>query len=420
MKNKFIWYFGPDEVETKKIWGECLLTLDANVLLDLYRYHENTRNSILRSVQSFKGRLWLSHQTAEEFFRNRAKVIVGSSAGFKQARDELSKMCKNYSASIEQLQSNRIIAAELVLKLNSSLTSAVEEAEKGIEEARKAFPNYLDRDPILDQLLAHFEGSTGNNFTEDELKSAKSEGERRKKSQIPPGYMDDDKGGDRPYGDYYMWRQILDHAKKQKRPMILVTSERKEDWWERQSGRTIGPRQELLKEAYDWTGQKILIYQTDRFLQFAAELEGGKVDEKAVEEIRAVDSLRSGSANAVKFISQNSIDCDELLNTGKLTIELRKPLIRFTGSGHFEVPMVEVPNLKVGLVSHPLGLPRYRISAGTGTNHDFNIHLKSEEFGVTLPSGIYVFEYSAQCTKLEDIDEPLPLDKNLTDGPRMQ
>lgn len=53
MKNDFIWYFRADEKDTKSIWKNGLLTLDANVLLDLYRYHESTRNSILSSLQAF-------------------------------------------------------------------------------------------------------------------------------------------------------------------------------------------------------------------------------------------------------------------------------------------------------------------------------------------------------------------------------
>ncbi|MDZ4332509.1 MAG: PIN domain-containing protein [Pseudomonas sp.] len=411
MRSKFSWYFKPDDNEVKEIWDSGILTLDTNVLLDLYRYHENTRNSILQSVQSFKGRLWLTHQTAEEFFRNRAKVIVGSSSGFKQAEEELAKLKKNYTASIDQLKSNRIISEELVEKLNESLGAAISEAEANINAARQMFPNYLDKDPILDQLLGHFEGAVGEAFNDDDLKLAKTEGERRKKNKIPPGYMDDDKDGDRPYGDYYMWRQILDHAKSQKRPMILVTSERKEDWWERPSGKTIGPRQELLKEAHEHAEQRILIYQTDRFLQFSAELLGDQVDQSAVEEIRAVDSMRSGGNGIVKVMSQSTNENSNSSNSGQLTIELKKAVFRFTGSGHFDPALAGVPNLSVSLASHPDSLPNYRIAAGTGTNHDFNIHLKSQDYGIPLPAGIYVFQYSAQCIEMDE-DDIFPQESN--------
>jgi len=402
MKNQFAWYFKPDDAETKKIWEQGLLTLDANVLLDLYRYHENTRNAILQSLKSFNGRLWLSHQTAEEFFRNRAKVIVGSSNGFKQATDEIAKLRNNIVTSTDQLQSNRIIAAEVIENLRKSLLAAVDEAKTNIDTARDEFPNYLDKDPVLEELLQKFDGSVGKPFDEEELKVSKAEAERRKKNQIPPGYMDSDKDGDRPSGDYYMWRQILAHTKAKAQAMILVTSERKEDWWERPSGKTIGPRQELLKEAHELTGQRILIYQTDRFLQFAAEYAGRKVDESAVAEIRAVDTLRIGNTNAVKVISQDIGQSSQLQNSGRLIVELKKPLYKFTASGHFEPSMIDVPYLRAELADSPSALPKYRISSGTGTNHDFNIHLKSQDFGAVLPAGIYVFEYTARCS----VDNP--------------
>lgn len=411
MKNDFIWYFRPDDAETKRIWKTGLLTLDANVLLDLYRYHENTRNSILRSLDSFKGRLWISNKTAEEFFRNRGKVIVGSSNGFKQAIDELEKLRKGHGGSLEQLRSNRIIDVNLVEKLAIALSDAIDCAEKAIAAAKDTFPDYLNQDPILDELLKHFDGAVGKPFSEAELKTAHTEAEHRKKNQIPPGYMDDGKDGDRPYGDYYMWRQILDHAKNTAKPMIFVTSERKEDWWERPSGKTVGPRLELLKEAHEYAAQRILIYQTDRFLQFAAELAGNEVDESAVEEIRAVDSLRTGATNAVRVISQSTTQRGQFLNKGELIIELLKPLFKFTASGHFEPQMFTAPNLRVGLIESPPGLPRHRIGAGTGTTHDFNVHLKSEEYGVFLPAGTYVFEYSARCAPADDVsnnDFPTP------------
>ena len=70
MKKEFSWYFPISEDEIDSIWKSGLLTVDANVLLDLYRYHESTRNSLINSLKEFKGRLWLSNQAAEEFIRN--------------------------------------------------------------------------------------------------------------------------------------------------------------------------------------------------------------------------------------------------------------------------------------------------------------------------------------------------------------
>ncbi|MFZ5763408.1 MAG: PIN-like domain-containing protein [Thermodesulfobacteriota bacterium] len=396
MKSTFPWYFPAGDEEKKKTWDSAVLTVDANVLLDLYRYHENTRNSLLKCLESFKGRVWLSRQAAEEFFRNRSKVIVAASKGFKQAADELTKLRKAASTAVEQLQGNRIVPTEIVEELNTSISGALTKAESEIADAEARYPNFLEEDPILSALLEIFDGSVGKPFAEDELKAAKSEGDSRKKNSVPPGYMDDDKDGDRPYGDFFLWRQVLDHAKSIAQPMLFVTSERKEDWWEIHSGKTIGPRLELLREAHEYSGQRVLVYRTDRFLQFAAERSGKEVDASAVEEIRAIDYLRSSAQNAVRVASQNVTSATSTTNKGTLAIDLQRPLFKFTASGHFEPVMQSAPRLRVRLTECPDGVPRFRLTAGTGTNHDFNVHLKSEEYGMVLPTGTYLFDYVAE------------------------
>ena len=77
-------------------------------------------------------------------------------------------------------------------------------------------------------------------------------------------------------------------------------------------------------------------------------------------------------------------------------VELQSPRFNFTASGHFDPVMLDAPRLRVKLAEHPDTLPRYRLGAGTGTVHDFNVHLKSEDYGVTLPAGQYTFEYVAE------------------------
>ena len=45
--------------------------------------------------------------------------------------------------------------------------------------------------------------------------------------------------------------QIIDKAKSSKKPIILVTSEKKKDWWRKIKGQTIGPKPELIEEMQD-------------------------------------------------------------------------------------------------------------------------------------------------------------------------
>lgn len=409
MKKKFEWCLSPSKEELDLAWNKGILTVDTNVLLDLYRYHEDTRNSLLQSLQKFEGKKWLSHQAATEFFRNRAKVIISSEKAFKQAHEETEKLSASLTAAVSQLRGNRIFPSTLATKLENEVSLSITQAQSKIAEAKENYPKFLQDDPILDQLLVLFDGAVGDDFAEEDKKKLEERAEQRKKEKIPPGYLDDGKDEDRPYGDYYLWLQVIEHAKAEGSPVILVTSERKKDWWEEISGKTIGPRPELLKEARDVSGQRILIYQTERFLEHALQRFKQPVNETAIEEIRAVSNWRHELEAAVKLQEQSIVDTTIYKNTGTLSVELRRPVRNFTVSGHLEPLMYSVPRLSVHLLRAPESLPTHRLNAGTGTTHDFNIHIICGEPDTRLPVGFYVFGYEATCTAPNsDVEAAIP------------
>jgi PIN like domain len=71
MKKLFPGYFRPDETEIKQIWSEGLIALDANVLLNLYRYSPETREEFLKVLKLFEDKLILPNRAAREFLSNR-------------------------------------------------------------------------------------------------------------------------------------------------------------------------------------------------------------------------------------------------------------------------------------------------------------------------------------------------------------
>lgn len=64
--------------------------------------------------------------------------------------------------------------------------------------------------------------------------------------------------------------------------------------------------------------------------------------------------------------------------------------------------MHNMPQLIARLISSSESLPKHRLGAGTGTTHDFNIHIICGESGVHLPVGTYVFGYEAMCEAMGD------------------
>lgn len=74
------------------------------------------------------------------------------------------------------------------------------------------------------------------------------EGERRYNKLIPPGYKDNKKDGPFKYGDLISWVETYKYAQLNKKNVIFVTDDVKEDWWERNGKGEILFRKELIKE----------------------------------------------------------------------------------------------------------------------------------------------------------------------------
>ena len=76
MKRLFSGYYRPDDDQLQNLWQTCLFILDANVLLNLYRYPEEARSEWFEILNAISERLWIPHQAALEFQENRLSVIA--------------------------------------------------------------------------------------------------------------------------------------------------------------------------------------------------------------------------------------------------------------------------------------------------------------------------------------------------------
>ncbi|ATI57077.1 MAG: PIN domain-containing protein [Sphingomonas sp.] len=398
MRNRFAWYLDADAVDPSSFWDAAVVSVDANVLLDLYRYHADTRDRILEAISSFGERVWLSDQAATEFFRNRKGVIVSSNTTFGDASAAVDKLSKALIEARDKLRGQRLVPRSLADGLDAAVSTAVNEARREIDAARAAHPDYLREDPLLERLLAIFDERVGAAYDATRLAATIKTAESRFKAKVPPGYMDEDtKEGDRRYGDYVLWSQLMDQAKAASTPVIFVTSEKKEDWWEQKGHLTLGPRLELLEEFSRETGQRIHVYRTERFLELHAARAGSKLNEHVVEEIREVDARRGRlQAPAVSLIEQVALVARSDENRGTLEIELLREVRMATASGRLEPRMAGVPDVAATVTSAPSGCPRLDVRGATGTLFDFNVHLKPLEREALLPVGRYLIEYG--CT----------------------
>ncbi len=285
MKKHFPGHFSPTISEFKRLWDSCIFATDANILLNLYRYSDTTKKEFLRILTSIKGRLWLPHRAAEEYFENRLTVISQQ----EKAYDDTLKTLQNVQENFKKTRQHPFISERLM----TSLTLVFDEVSNELQRNKQIHSERATKDEIREDLSALFDGRVGDPFTEKELEAICKEGEERYSKRIPPGFKDDSKTEDesaasinRRFGDFIIWCQLLNMSTEQKKGIILVIDDKKEDWWYKFRGKTLGPRPELIKEFSEKTGSRFYMYQSDLFLELAAKHLKQDIKAESVNEVR--------------------------------------------------------------------------------------------------------------------------------------
>lgn len=238
-----------------------------------------------------KKRLFIPYQAAFEFHNNRLKVIDGTKSAYNKIESVYKQNFDvNIANQLNSFKRHPALKLDSFKKLNDEFLSKI---SKELEKQKKAHPDFDSDDSILYSITELFENCIGTDIPKIELRKIFEEGKNRYAEKTPPGYMDMDdkkgKGERNIYGDLIIWKQLIEYTKKEKKPIIFVTDDRKEDWWTIEGGKTIRAREELIKEFYDLTGIRILIYNADSFLHFAKEIKLlPEINEKTLEEIKDV------------------------------------------------------------------------------------------------------------------------------------
>ena len=113
MKSKFPGYFKPTKSEIKDLWDNAIITLDANVLLNLYRYSDETKDELLKIFEKLKDRIWIPNQAAKEFFANKLNVIHQQEKAYDSATSSL----KTIETEFENSRQHPFINKKLLKKI---------------------------------------------------------------------------------------------------------------------------------------------------------------------------------------------------------------------------------------------------------------------------------------------------------------
>jgi PIN like domain len=110
-------YYPPSDEEYLHGWETAAVVLDASVLLSLYRYSTETRDELLNLLASFTDRLWLRHQAALEYERNRLSVINQQLSAYGRTLDRFAKQLGSIRAEFSKLARHPLLDEAELSKL---------------------------------------------------------------------------------------------------------------------------------------------------------------------------------------------------------------------------------------------------------------------------------------------------------------
>ncbi|WMI72159.1 PIN-like domain-containing protein [Aminobacterium sp. MB27-C1] len=169
------------------------------------------------------------------------------------------------------------------------MDSHCEEMITQINQEKERHPSLSEKDGILDRILFDFDTKVGAELSEKEKEENVKEAKLRFEQKIPPGYMDSKKDNGNKYGDYFIWEEIISEAKERKMPVMFISDDKKDDWWEKgEKSKKIGPRYELIKELKDLSGQRFYMSSMENFLEKSKEYLDISISDKSVTNVRDV------------------------------------------------------------------------------------------------------------------------------------
>lgn len=282
MKNTFAGWYAKTPDELKALWDTALIVPDTNIILHLLRHSPQVRAQLMEVFERKKDALWIPYQVGAEFQRRRLDVQQQGLDAYDRLGEALTTFVNQAKNALNQYRAHPVVEIEREL---SALDMYRSDFEKRMAEARAKHPT--DEFTVsFEKVTALFAGRVGAKPSPEWIAAAQKEAEDRYAKKIPPGFEDAKKNPDAgdKYGDYIIWKEMMEKAKADKRPMIFVTDDGKSDWWYIHRGKKIGPHPALVEEFLAQTGQQFHMYELLQFLRYAVET-GSGIKAEAVDHI---------------------------------------------------------------------------------------------------------------------------------------
>lgn len=305
MKKLFKGYYNPNEDLLGEMWksDDCLFIFDTNVLLNFYQYDIKTKDEFLELIKKIKDKVWLPHQVALEYQRNRLDVVKNERNVFARIDHATEGFINSLNTKVLKECNVKTKLPDLYDQINKFIEDFKELAAKfkndTITPHLALKPEVRQHDSVRDVIDDVFENRVGPEFEQAELDKIYELGTTRYENKIPPGFKDikdkqgkeyrfNDKKYISMYGDLILWKQILNKTKNDNiKKVIFVTGDVKDDWWYSIDNKTIGPLEELQTEFYRETeAEHFKMYTPDEFLTDAKKYIDAKISQEAIQDVK--------------------------------------------------------------------------------------------------------------------------------------
>jgi len=290
LRNILGYFYPPTGAEFKHLWARAAIVVDTNVLLNMYRYSVASRTEFAAVLQTLSDRLWIPHQVALEFHKNRLSVIDEQLSAFDSVLKKLSSARDAFAGDMGQFRKNESIDIAKLISHHQVMSNDLIAMVIAAKEAHPRVPQNMDEDMTAILVTSLFDGRVGEPFEEGRMKKLFEDGAKRYQSKVPPGYKDSNKPEPQKYGDLVLWMQLMEHAKSNEQDVLFITDDGKEDWWRQEHGKTIGPQPELIHEFKNQTGHQVHFYSPQQFLARAQDELNAHISQSTYDEVESISA----------------------------------------------------------------------------------------------------------------------------------
>lgn len=361
-QSKFNSYFLTTKDE-QALLSDCTFVFDSSALLNFYQFSSAAVDDISKKIfDAFKGRFWIPDQVEFEYFKNREsalkKPIQEKYQPLKpQTLDKIAELlskAESYAVSFFENVKDNTSHPHITIGLAERLKQVIDdtklnfvavqsEINKEIDDRIKEIGRSATDDFVLKVFQTTFK--TGRRYSFSELKDIYLEGEYRYRLEVAPGYLDASgskaKSGTAKFGDLVLWKQILEYAQGEKKAIVLIIDDIKEDWCYTQAKnkkRIERPKEDLINEMLELAGVRFWMYTLSQFLYATNQILKTTVADEVIQEVSTkaadtpyvIDQLCEGPENLSSLINEGFLYVGQFYRAG-LTGELAGVSIKVKG-----------------------------------------------------------------------------------------